>query len=198
MTDSNLKIGKAWAILLSCVLILMYALWWAVCVYLPYNKKKGALRAQISALEHEVGQKKADFMEFRDADESLRSSLSRIQDVRSRLPSLNNLTKFVDHLKKRGLDHNLIVEEEMPDIHLMSSPYPSRIQIYPIPMTVKLKGDFLSIGRYMQSFDEEERFFCHIKSITMGRTSTDTSTVSAQVKMEMFCKKMERQRDEVL
>ncbi|MBN2373507.1 hypothetical protein JXL19_06960 [bacterium] len=189
MTGSNLKTGKLWIFLLFSVIALVYALWWAICVYMPYNKKKAEFESRISALEHEINKKRANLIELKDADESLRSSLARIQDIRSRLPDLNNIIKFTDHLKKRGLDHNLLVEEDVPDTHLISSPYPARIQIYPVPVTLRLKGDFLFIGRYIQSLDEEERFFCHIKSVMMERVSNDISDVSAQIKMEVFCKK---------
>jgi hypothetical protein len=197
-TDGHKKMRKIWGPLISGILAFLYTLWWIVFIYAPYCKKRDSLQPQISILQREIEQKKEKWDKYKIVEERLSSSMVPIEVIRSKLPYLKNLKKIVMHLKKRGINHGLIIEEEIPDSYLSPSPYPSEALIHPVNLTFKIKGDFLTIGEFIQFLDEENQHFCHIRSITMERSTSHTYTVFALVKMEMFFQKQVGENHDIL
>ena len=199
MTNSSRhsKIRKIWFPLLLSFLILFYVLWWFVFLYTPYCRKRDALRPQILALEQEIDRKKTDLKEFKMTEERLNISMAPFNLIRSRLPHIKDLKKFIAHLKKRGIEYHLLVDKVSYAPHISHPPYPPEASIQPVNMTFELKGDFLSIGRFIQYLDEEERHFCHLRNVSMKRSADRNYNVWAQIKMAVFCQKEEGGRDGV-
>ena len=197
-TDGQSIKKRSRLLILSILLLILYILWWIVFVYIPFLQKKHSLNKNISVIKQEIDEKKAMLVESKKAEEFLRSSMLRIKTVRSRLPHLEKLEKFIGHLKKKGMEQNLLVEEAISNPHLLPSPYPGVSLIHPVNLTFRLKGNSISIGKFIQSLDEEDRFFCHIRSLTMESCPTDSSSVLALLKMEVFCQKNEGDWDDVL
>ncbi|MGA1839710.1 MAG: type 4a pilus biogenesis protein PilO [bacterium] len=197
-TVGHNKFSKSWVFIISGILALFFSIWWVIDIYVPYGKKRESLRTQIIKLEQEIGQKDEKWRNYRKAEERLGSSMNSIREIRSKLPDLKNLEKIVLHLKATGLEHDLIVEEEVPEPYLSLSPYPSESLIHPVNLTLILKGDFGAVGKFIQFLDEENRQFCHIRSVNMERSASQTYTVSALIKMEMFFQKQEGKNHDAL
>lgn len=183
------KFTRLWILVISGVLVLFYSIWWIVVIYVPYGKKKESLREQIITLEQEIGRKDEKWRHYRKAEERLGASMNSIQVIRSKLPELRNLEKIVMHLKEAGIEHDLVVEDEVPESYLALSPYPSESLIHSVNLSLKLEGGFESIGKFIQFLDEENQQFCHIRSVNMERSASRTYTVSALIKMEIFFRK---------
>jgi len=200
MTNSShhSKISKIWFPLLLSFLILFYVLWWFGFLYTPYCRKRDALGPQIIALEQEIDRKNIDLREYKMAEERLNSSLEPFNLIRSRLPHIKDLKKFIAHLKKRGTEYDLLVENVSYSLHISQPPYPPEASIQPLNMTFELKGDFLSIGRFIQYLDEEERHFCHLRNVSMKRSADRNYNVWAEIKMTVFYRKEAGGRDAVL
>jgi Tfp pilus assembly protein PilO len=193
-TGGHKKISKLWVFLISGILIFLYTIWWFIFVYVPYGKKRDSLQTQITALEREIEQKDVKWRNYKKAEERLGASMNSIQAIRSKLPHLKDLEKIVMHLKVSGLDHDLVVEEEVPASYLSPSPYPSETLIHPVNLTFRLKGDFGAIGKFIQFLDEQNQHFCHIRSINMERSTSQSYTVLALIKMEMFFSETGREK----
>jgi len=174
--------------LLMCVLILLYAAWWGVCIYLPYAKKRDALKPEITALEEDVRQRREQLQQYRMAQERFSASMATLDTFRLKLPSVHDLPEFIRHLKQRGKRHNLVVEEVVTSPSLSTS-YPNEALITPAHLSFTLKGEFLSVGKFLQYMDEEERHFCHVRSVTLERSLARGYSVLAHVKAELFCQK---------
>ena len=188
------KISKLWVLFVSGILVFLYSIWWVIVVYLPYGKKRDSLRTQIIGLEQEIGQKDELWRNYKEAEERLSASMNSIQAIRSKLPNLKDLEKILMHLKNTGLDHDLVVEEEVPSSYLSPSPYPSETLIRPVNMTFRLKGNFGAIGKFIQFLDEENQQFCHIRSVNMERSTSQSYSVLALIKMEMFFSETGREK----
>lgn len=192
------KIKKLWVFLISGILVFLYSIWWIIVVYVPYCKKRDSLKAQITSLELEIEQRNVGWGNYKRAEARLGASMNSIQAIRSKLPHLKNLEKIVMHLKEKGLDLDLVVEEELPASCLSPSPYPSEILIHPVNLTFGLKGDFETIGKFIQFLDEENQHFCHIRSVNMERSTSQSYTVLAHIKMEIFFQKQGEEDHEIL
>lgn len=197
-TGGHKRIRNSWAFLISCILVFLYTMWWVIVVYVPYVKKRDSLLTQITALEREIEQKDLSWQDYKKAKERLGASMNSIQAIRSKLPHIKNLEKIVMHLKERGLDLGLTVEEELPASYLSPSPYPSETLIHPVNLTFRLKGDFGAIGKFIQFLDEQNRHFCHIRSVNIERSTSQSYTVLAQIKMEIFLQKQGEEDHEIL
>ncbi len=197
-TDRHSKKGKAMVIFFPFIMVLLYALWWTLFVYTPYCKKRDSLQPQISALKQPTEQKMIRLGKIENAEEHIRSSMAPIQVVGSRVSHLEDITKFMDHIKEKGVEHDLIVEDLVSDPYLSQSPYHSEALIQPVNLTFNLKGDFLSVGKYIQYLDEEYRHFCHIRDLTLERSSARHHKVLAHIKMEIFCQKQEGKNNDSL
>jgi Tfp pilus assembly protein PilO len=177
--------------LLVCVLILLYAAWWGICIYIPYAKKRDALKPEIAALEGDIRQGREQLQQYRMVQERYSASMAPLETFRSKLPQVSDLPEFIRHFKKRGKGHNLAVEEVATSPSL-STDYPAEVPITPVHFSFTLKGDFLSVGRFLQYMDEEERHFCHVRSVTLERSLARGYSVLAHVKAELFCQKEKR------
>lgn len=193
-----MKIRRLWIFLIAGILVLFYTSWWIIFVYTPYCKKRDSLQPQISALEREIVQKNERWRRYKEVEERLSASMDPIKVIRSKLPHLENLKKIIKHLKEKGLEHDLIVEEELPSSYLSPSSYPSETLIHPVNMTFRIKGDFLAMGKFIQFLDEQNQHFCHIRSITMERSTSRSYAVLALVKMEIFFKKQGEENHDIL
>ncbi|MGA1796220.1 MAG: hypothetical protein ACMUIL_10210 [bacterium] len=177
--------------ILVCVVVILYAAWWGVCIYVPYAKKRDALKPDIAALEEDIRQRTEQVRQYRMIHERLSASMAPLEPFRSKLPLVPDLPEFVRHVKQRGRRHNLIVEGVLTTPSL-STDYPTEALIAPVHLSFTLKGEFLSVGRFLQYLDEEERHFCHVRSVTLERSLARGYSVLARVKAELFCQKEER------
>jgi hypothetical protein len=194
----NKKLSRLGIFIIWGAVILFYSIWWVIVIYLPYGRKRESLRRQIIALEQEIGQKDEKWRHYKNAEERLGASMNTVQTIRSKLPELKNLEKIVTHLKDIGIEHDLVIEEEVPESYIGLQHYPSESLIHPVNLTFRLKGNFEAIGRFIQFLDEENKQFCHIKSVNMERSTSKTYTVSALIKMEMFFQKQKGKNHDVL
>jgi hypothetical protein len=197
-TSGYKKINKLWVFVISGILVFLYSIWWIIVVYVPYGKKRDSLRIQIIGLEQEIEQKDERWQNYKKAEELLAASMNSIQAIRSKLPHLKNLEKILIHLKNTGLDHDLVVEEEVPASYLSSSPYPSESLIHSVYFTFRLRGDFVAVGKFIQFLDEQNKQFCHIRSVNMERSTSQSYSVLALIKMEMFFQKEGGKGHEIL
>ncbi len=181
-----------WFTLLIFVLIIIYFVWWGLSVYKPYLKKKDSLCALISNLKKDYDSDKLN--KINGFSKIFQNS---INGIRSRLPVYNDQEVFLEGLKRRIDEHNLIIVKiaTVPDA---LSLYSSVTNIYSISLALRLKGDFKSIGAFMQSLEEEQGSFCHIKNVFMERISLNETSLLALIKLDVFFKKEEGDIDKIL
>ena len=174
-----------------CVVVLLYAAWWGVCIYAPYAKKRDALKPDIGALEEDIRQRREQVEQYRMIQERFSASMAPLEPFRTKLPLIRDLPEFVRQFKQRGRRQNLIVEDVLTSPSL-STNYPDEVLITPVHFSFTLKGKFLSVGRFLQYMDEEERHFCHVRSVTLERSLARGYSVLARVKADLFCQKEKR------
>ena len=102
------------------------------------------------------------------------------------------------HLKSIGLEHDLVVEEDLPASYLSASAYPSESLIHAVNLTLRLRGDFGAVGKFIQFLEEENQQFCHIRSVNLERSASQSYSVMALIKMEMFFQKQGGKGHEIL
>ncbi|MGA1844364.1 MAG: type 4a pilus biogenesis protein PilO [bacterium] len=174
--------------LVVCVVVLLYAAWWGICIYVPYAKKRNALEPDIAALEEDIRQRREQVQHHRMIQERFSASMAPLEPFRSNLPLVRDLPEFVRHVKQRARRYNLTVEEVLTSPSL-SADYPAEALIAPVHLSFTLKGEFVSVGKFLQYMDEEERHFCHVRSVTLERSLARGYSVLARVKTELFCRK---------
>jgi len=187
--DRHLKINRIWFPIFLFILVLLYATWWILFIYMPYSDKKDVLQPQIFGLQREIAQKRVNLEKAKKADERLITSMAPMRSIQARLPFWEDMPNYVRLLKKRGKKWNLNVEQKGSTPYMSASPYPTEILIHPMNLTFELKGDFYSIGKFLQSLDEEDRHFCHIRSVTLERSSSKKYHVLAVIKLEIYCQR---------
>ena len=65
--DRHLKINRIWFPIFLFILVLLYATWWILFIYIPYSEKKDVIQPQIFSLQKEIAQKRVNLKKAKKA-----------------------------------------------------------------------------------------------------------------------------------
>lgn len=173
-------IERHYSKILPISLISVFLLWWFFMVFKPYLKKSNALNVEINTLNGGL-----EFEKLEQTYNLINDYIYGIDEIRSQL-LFDNLLPFVNILKEETAQYGLSIKRFETAQNSLYSSCNYMTKINTKSLIIELTGDFISIGRFVQSIEEAYNSCFYIRNMIIEKVSDDGLELLTKIKMDVF------------
>ncbi len=170
-------------ILLSILLGVGFLLWYTIVDRSQQNELQ-SLNRQLEVLSGKVRKARMAQMNMKIMEKKFEAEKRKLEHVKTRFISRNDLTEVTDTLKVFSKKYHLELMDFAPAFDEYFSDTKEK-KISTLPISITVEGSYLRIGRFLENWPKLP-FYLVAEEVTLERTEKQSNTLSAQINASLY------------